>query len=99
MYLRAEPCPFCSEHKTVLHWGTNRCGSKRYRCTACKKCFTHEPHSNRITAEKEQLIERALEERLSIEATARLLKVAKKTIYKVLKKRRAETCGGIAESG
>lgn len=83
----------------MLHWGTNRCGSKRYRCTACKKCFTHEPHSNRITAEKEQLIERALEERLSIEATARLLKVAKKTIYKVLKKRRAETCGGIAESG
>lgn len=87
MYRMAAPCPFCDQAIPVYRWGTNQSGTKRYRCIDCKKCFTVDPHSNRVTAAKELLIERALEERLSIEATARLLKVAKKTIYKVLKKR------------
>lgn len=86
MYRLAFPCPLCHQVIPVYRWGTNESGTKRYRCTDCRKCFTHEPRSNRLTPEKELLIERALEERLSIEATARLLKVAKKTIYKVLKK-------------
>jgi transposase-like protein len=57
------------------------------QCEDCGKTFTPEPRSNRLSKEKEELIERALEERLSIEAIARLLKVAKKTVYKILKKR------------
>lgn len=89
MYSIAESCPFCTQNRSVVHWGRNRSGTKRYRCEDCCKTFTHQPRSTQITPEKEQQIERALEERLSIEATARLLKVAKKTIYKVLKKRRA----------
>ncbi len=84
---RIKPCPLCERTIPVYRWGTNRSGTKRFRCDNCKKCFTDNPRSNRVTPEKEQLIERALAERLSIEATARLLKVAKKTIYKVLKKR------------
>ncbi len=88
MYSLVKDCPFCAQNKPVVHWGRNRSGTKRYRCEDCLKTFTDAPRSTQISVEKEQAIERALEERLSIEATARLLKVAKKTIYKVLKKRR-----------
>lgn len=87
MYDVVESCPFCLQNKPVVYWGKNRGGTRRYRCKVCQKTFTPEPGTNRISAEKEQMIQRALEERLSIEAAARLCKAAKKTIYKVLKKR------------
>jgi transposase-like protein len=80
-------CPFCQQAEPIVRWGTNRSGTARCRCKNCDKTFTPKPDSRITTPETEHQIERALEERLSIEATARLLKVAKKTIYKVLKKR------------
>ncbi len=82
-------CPYCHQAEPVIRFGTNRSGSARCRCKYCRKTFTPASKSRKITVEKEQQIERALEERLSIEATARLLKVAKRTIYQVLKKNAA----------
>ena len=79
-------CPYCQQSASVVRFGYNRSGTYRCQCETCDKTFTPEPRSNRLSQEKEEMIERALEERLSIEAIARLLKVAKKTVYKVLKK-------------
>ena len=86
MYDYADPCPHCQRTKPVVYWRKNRGGTQRLRCKDCNKTFTPQPGSNRISAEKEQLIERSLSERLSIEAIARLTHAAKKTIYKVQKK-------------
>ena len=82
-------CPFCQQAEPVLRHGTNRGGTTRCRCKDCNKTFTPQPNTRKTTPETEHKIVRALEERLSIEAAARLLKVAKKTIYKTLKKRAA----------
>jgi hypothetical protein len=79
-------CPHCHQSETVIRFGTNESGSARCRCKDCNKTFTPKPNSRKTTPETEAKIERALQERLSIEATARLLQVAKKTIYKTLKK-------------
>jgi transposase-like protein len=80
-------CPHCDQAAPVVRHGTNRGGTARCRCKDCNKTFTPQSNSRKTTPETEQKILRALEERLSIEAVARLLKVAKKTIYKTLKKR------------
>ena len=79
-------CPFCRQTEPVIRFGTNESGSGRCRCKDCNKTFTPKPNSRKTTTETEHKIARALQERLSIEATARLRKVAKKTIYKTLKK-------------
>jgi len=86
MYDYAPPCPRCQQVKPVLYWGKNRSGTQRLRCRDGNKTFTPQPGTNRISPEKEQLIERSLAERLSIEAIARLTRTAKKTIYKIQKK-------------
>jgi transposase-like protein len=80
-------CPHCQQTEPVLRHGTNRGGTIRCRCKDCNKTFTPQPNTRKTTPQTEAKILRALEERLSIEAIARLLKVAKKTIYKTLKKR------------
>ena len=84
-------CPHCEQAEPVVRHGTNRGGTARCRCKACDKTFTPHPNSRKTTPETEARILRALQERLSIEATARLLRVAKKTIYAVLKKRQQGT--------
>ncbi len=89
MVAQVLPCPFCRQAEPVIRFGTNRSGSARCRCKDCCKTFTPTSKSRKVTPDKEQQIERALEERLSIEATARLLKLAKRTIYQVLKKNAA----------
>jgi transposase-like protein len=91
MYSHVPACPYCQKSATVVRFGYNRSGTYRCLCEDCNMTFTPEPRSNRLSKEKEELIERALEERLSIEAIARLLKVAKKTVYKVLKKSKASS--------
>ena len=87
MILHAILCPHCLRPNAVVRHGTNRGGTARCRCKDCNKTFTPQPNTRKTTPETEEKIVRALEERLSIEAAARLLKVAKKTIYKTLKKR------------
>jgi transposase-like protein len=82
-------CPHCQQTEPVVRYGYNRGGSAKCRCKDCNKIFTPQPNLRQTTPETEAKILRALEERLSIEATARLLKVAKRTIYSVLKKNAA----------
>jgi transposase-like protein len=84
-------CPHCHQAEPVVRHGTNRGGTARCRCKDCNKTFTLNPKVRKTTPETEEKILRALQERLSIEAAARLLKVAKKTIYKTLKKRQQGT--------
>lgn len=81
-------CPYCQRTEPVVRFGTNRSGSARCLCNACDRTFTPRPRSRRVTPAKEEAVLRALEERLSIEAIARMHKMAKKTIYKILKKSR-----------
>ena len=84
-------CPFCHNSLPVVYWGTNRNKTKRFRCKDCQKTFTEQPQSNRISAEKEALLTRLLQERLSIEAIARATNAAKRTVYNVLKKTQQTT--------
>lgn len=93
MVSRVVCCPHCQQSEPVVRSGYNRGGSAKCKCKACNRIFTPESNSRRLSAEKEAAILRALEERLSIEAIARMHKVAKKTIYKVLKKRDAAASG------
>lgn len=86
MVLEVITCPYCDKPDRVGKHGANRGGTARCRRRACNKTFTPHPNPRRVTEEDEQRILAALSERLSIEATARLLHVSKATIYKTLKK-------------
>ena len=79
-------CPHCGNKKEVIKFGTNRSGTARCRCLACKKTFTPAPKSRSLTPEKQVAIERALSERVSQQGIARMLKVSRNTIRTVRKK-------------
>jgi len=79
-------CPHCGNVDKVIKFGTNRSGTARCRCHACKKTFTLSPRSRALTPEKEAAIERALTERISQQGIARMLKVGRDTIRKVRQK-------------
>ena len=76
-------CPHCGNVKEVIRFGTNRSGTARCRCLACKKTFTLSPKSRRLSPEKEAAIERALAERISQVGIARMLKVSRNTVRAV----------------
>jgi transposase-like protein len=86
MVAEVTSCPFCQRSDAVVRHGTNRGGTARCRCRTCERTFTPRPNPRLTTTETEEAILRCLGERLSIEATARLLHVSKATIYKTLKK-------------
>ena len=83
------PRPRCGNVKNVIKHGTNECGSVRYRCRACAKTFTPQPHSRAMTDQKEQQILLALQERISQRGIARMLKVGRQTIRAIRKKGQA----------
>jgi transposase-like protein len=84
--MTCETCPFCQNPKNVVYWSANRSGTKRFMCKDCKKTFTKNPKSTKISEEKTKLIQKCLEERLSIEAIAHTTNSAKRTICNILKK-------------
>ncbi|MDX1931071.1 MAG: helix-turn-helix domain-containing protein [Capsulimonadales bacterium] len=86
MYNTSPPCPFCQQIQPVVYWGTNESKTRRFRCKDCNKTFTLDPIAKHISPEKEALIARLLQERLSVEAIARATRCAKRTVYNVLKK-------------
>ena len=86
MVIEVYSCPQCQQSEPVVRFGHTRSGSQRLRCQACRKTWTPHPKSRAVTAEKEQLILSALEERLSQRAIARTLKVSRNTIRERLKK-------------
>jgi len=79
-------CPHCQEVEGVIRFGTNRSGTPRCRCNACKKTFTLAPKSRALTPEKQQQILRSLAERTSQRGIARALQVSRDTIRAVRKK-------------
>jgi transposase-like protein len=79
-------CPHCGNVNKVIKFGTNRSGTARCRCLACKRTFTLSPRSRTLTPEKEAAIQRALAERISQQGIARMLKVGRDTIRKVRQK-------------
>ncbi len=79
-------CPHCGNVKGVIKFGTNRSGTARCRCHACGKTFTLNPKSQTLSAEKEELICRALAERICQRGIARALKVGRQTIRAIRKK-------------
>ena len=82
----AIPCPHCQQTVPVIRFGTNRCGTQKLRCKACRKVFTPQPKSRALTPEKEQAILRSLAERTSQRGIARALQVSRLTIRQVRKK-------------
>jgi transposase-like protein len=80
-------CPHCQEAAPVVRFGTNRSGTQRLWCKACRKSFTPGPRDRSVTPEKEERITSLLRERLSQRAVARALKVSRDTIRRTLKKR------------
>jgi len=79
-------CPHCQEVEGVIRFGTNRSGTPRCRCNACKQTFTLAPKSRTLTPERQQQILRSLAERTSQRGIARSLKVSRDTIRAVRKK-------------
>ncbi len=81
-------CPHCQQSARVVRRGFNRCGTQRLLCRDCGKTWTPEGKSRTLSAEKEALIEKALQERLSQRAIARALSAGRETVRRVLKKSR-----------
>jgi len=85
-FMVAISCPHCHQTEPVIRFGTNRCGTQKLRCKACRKVFTPQPKSRAVTAQKEAAILRSLAERTSQRGIARALKVSRLTIREVRKR-------------
>ena len=79
-------CPFCGLSEPVVRFGSNRFGTQRLRCQACRRTWTPHARSRGLSAEKEALITAALQERVSLRAIARTFRVARTTVRELLKK-------------
>ncbi len=79
-------CPGCGYGERVVRFGFNKSGTRRLRCQGCRRIWTPAPKSRALSAEKEALIEKALQERLSQRAIARTFRVARTTVRALLKK-------------
>jgi transposase-like protein len=80
-------CPSCSDTASVIRFGYNATGTARCRCKACGKTFTLNPTPTALSSEKQELIEKALAERISQRGIARTFKVSRLTIRQIRKKR------------
>ncbi|MDX1932461.1 MAG: helix-turn-helix domain-containing protein [Capsulimonadales bacterium] len=79
-------CPVCNKPDTVVKHGTNRGGTARLRCKACRKTFTPNPNPRQLSPEKEQHILNALAERVSQYGISRTFGVSRMTVRKIRKK-------------
>ncbi len=79
-------CPHCERREGVVRFGFTDGARQRLRCKACCKTWTPEGPGRHLSAEKEALIEKALQERVSQRAIARTLSCGRETVRRVLKK-------------
>lgn len=79
-------CPFCGDTASIIRRGYNRCGTQRLFCKICQKRFTPNPVNRSLSEEKQELIEKALAERMSQRGIARTFKVSRDTIRSLRKK-------------
>ena len=82
-------CPHCGNVKEVIRFGTNRSGTARCRCLACKKTFTLSPKSRTLSPVKQATIEGALAERISQQGIAGMLQVSRNTVRRIRKRGKA----------
>jgi transposase-like protein len=78
-------CPYCGD-TAIIKFGTNRSGTPRCRCHGCGRTFTLSPKSRAMTPEREVLILRALQERISQRGIARTFQVGRQTVRAVRKR-------------
>ncbi len=79
-------CPHCKEKERVRRHGRTKQGSERLYCNVCSRTFTPHPRSRSLSAEKEQLILKALAQKTPMAAIARTFGVGRNTLYELLKK-------------
>ena len=89
MVTKTYVCPHCEQAEAVVRFGFTENGSQRLRCQACRKTWSPEGKSRKLSAEKQGLIEKALGERTSQRGIARALNASRDTIRAVQKKRLA----------
>jgi len=63
-------CKHCGQWESVVRHGFTRRGSQRLRCKSCRRAWAPAGHSHTLSTEKEALITKALQERLSQRAIA-----------------------------
>ena len=86
MVIKIYACPACQKSETVIRFGFTDGSRQRLRCKECSKTWTPDGPGRQISPEKEVLIEKALQERVSQRAIARSLSVGRETVRRVLKK-------------
>jgi transposase-like protein len=86
MVIQTIPCPSCQQAGQVIKHGTTKSQTQRFRCLNCKKTFCLQPKSRKKDPEIREAIERALEERMPVNAIKRTFKVGWSTIEKIAKK-------------
>ena len=83
-------CSGC-QSDNVIRFGTNATGKQRYRCRDCKRAFVEHPqvarNGNRLNeAEFVAQVVAAYQERSSMRGVARVFKISRTTLAKLLKK-------------
>ena len=63
-------CPRCQATHVVRN-GKTKAGSANFKCRGCNRCFVANPKRQPITAERKQLVNNLLLERLSLRGVAR----------------------------
>ena len=86
MVFKIYACPYCQKSETVIRFGFTDGKRQRLRCKECSKTWTPEGPGRQISPEKEALIEKALQERISQRAIARSLSTGRDTVRRILKK-------------
>jgi transposase-like protein len=69
--LAVPPCPRCSAAHVVRN-GPARNGTPTFRCRACGRRFVEVPTKGPVPADRRELVERLLGERMGVRAIARV---------------------------
>ena len=85
-------CPGCQSHQ-VIRFGINATGKQRYRCQSCKGAFVQEPQKPRQAdrlndPEFVAQVLAAYQERASMRGVARIFRISRNTLTRLLKKSR-----------
>lgn len=80
-------CTHCGSEQLVHHGRTTN-GKQRYLCKDCRRSSRANPQPNGYTAEEQNEILRAYEERSSLRGLSRTFGVARNTVSSWLKKKK-----------
>jgi insertion element IS1 protein InsB len=70
-------CPKCASTQIIKN-GSIHNGKQKYRCKGCKRQFVEHPERYQISAEKKELVDRLLLERVSLAGIVRVVGVSKR---------------------